>query len=208
MAFQPAPVKGLPSFLQMMTVTGTGMSNMLPRWWLEPKYEPILRDGAGLAWELRGAAVKTMTEEDYISANGGKQHTGKANPVAQKWADLMTEKYPELAVAEPIFGQLQNCMDLAIVSALIFKEALAEKAGLSLAALLNSTDLKTAEFAPPKTVDSKASVLKKKHNWIISASGGVLVNAWEIAGNTRQDEAPAQVRATAPPKWTKAWWWN
>jgi hypothetical protein len=208
MAFEPAPVRGLPSFLSMMTVSGSGMSNMLPRWWLEPKYEPILRDGAGLAWELRGAGVKTMTEEDYITATGGKEHTGKANPVAKKWADLMTEKYPELAVAEPIFGQLQNCMDLAIVSALIFKEALAEKAGLSMPMLLSSSGMKTAEFAAPKTVDSKASVLKKQRNWVISASGGVLVNSWEIAGRTRIDEAPAQVRATAAPKWANIWWWD
>ena len=31
-------------------------SNMLPRWWLAPDYEPILRDADGLAWELRGAS--------------------------------------------------------------------------------------------------------------------------------------------------------
>ena len=39
----------------MVSGTGRGMSNMMQRWWLEPKYEAVLRDAAGLAWELRGA---------------------------------------------------------------------------------------------------------------------------------------------------------
>jgi len=64
---------------------------------------------------LRGAAVKAMTEEDYLTASGAREHTGKANPAAQHWADLMTAKYDELSVADPIFGQLRNCMELAVV---------------------------------------------------------------------------------------------
>ena len=31
----------------------------------------------------------------------------------------MTKRYDALAQADPIFGELRNCMDLAIVSALI-----------------------------------------------------------------------------------------
>ena len=118
MGFEPPPIRGLPSYLQMMGSGGRGMSSMAPRWWLEPKYESLLHDAEGLAWELRGGSVKAMTEEDFFTANGDREHTGKANPLAKKWADNMTAKYGELAVAEPIFGQLQNCMDLAVVGAL------------------------------------------------------------------------------------------
>jgi hypothetical protein len=207
MAFEPAPIKGLPSFLQMLT-TGRGMSSMLPRWWLEPRYEPLLRDGDGLAWEIRGSSVKAMTEEDFINAQGQKHQTGKANPVAQKWADTMTAKYAELAVAEPIFGQLQNCMDLAIVGALIAKERLNEKAGFSMPVLLDASSLKTSEFPAPTTCDSKASVLKKQNGWVISASGGVLINSWAIADKTEQADAPAKIRAKAAAGETSAWWWD
>ncbi|HEY4761439.1 MAG TPA: DUF1598 domain-containing protein, partial [Thermoguttaceae bacterium] len=85
MNFDPAP-QGLklPSFLHMVSTSSKGMSNMLPRWWLEPSYEPLLRDADGLAWELRGASVKTMTEEDFLTSTGSREHTGKANPMAQK----------------------------------------------------------------------------------------------------------------------------
>ena len=108
MNFEPAPIRGLPSFLSMYRGTGRGMSNMLPRWWLEPKYDAVLRDPTGFAWEFRGAAVQAKTEEDFLTASGSREHTGKANPLAQKWADKMTEKYSELALAMPIFAELRT----------------------------------------------------------------------------------------------------
>jgi hypothetical protein len=206
MNFEPAPVRGLPSYLQMVKASTRAI--MTPRWWLEPKYEPLLRDADGLAWELRGASVKAVTQEDSFSAAGHREQTGKANPAAQKWADLMTEKYPELAVADPIFAQLQNCMELAIVAALVTKEGLAEKAGYSMPLLLDPVGVKTEEYPAAKTVESKASVLRKGSNWVISASGGVLVNSWGIADKTQKSTAPTQLRAKAAPAEKTAWWWN
>lgn len=67
MNFEPAPIKGLPSFLTMMKAGGSGMQNMLPRWWLEPNYESLLASPDGLAWEFRGASVKAVTEEDFVT---------------------------------------------------------------------------------------------------------------------------------------------
>ncbi len=51
MNFDPSPVRGLPNYLQMVR---PGARTMLsPRFWLEPKYEALLRDADGLAFELR-----------------------------------------------------------------------------------------------------------------------------------------------------------
>ena len=44
-----------------------------------------------------------MTEDSIFAADGSRVQTGKTSPQAQKWADMMTEKYAELCVAEPIF---------------------------------------------------------------------------------------------------------
>jgi len=208
MNFEPSPVRGLPSYLQMISGSGRGMSNMLPRWWLEPNYEPLVKSPDGLAWELRGASVKCMAEEDFVAASGARQGTVKASPVAQKWAAAMTEKYGQLAVAEPIFGELRNCMELAIVAALVVKENLAEKAGFSMPVLLDAGMVKTHEFDAPKQVASQATVLKKGRNWVISASGGVQVNSWAVADKVQPGDAPGQARAKAAPAKTGAFWWN
>ena len=149
-----------------------------------------------------------MTEEDFLTASGDRKHTGKASRLAKKWADNMTKKYDELAVAEPIFGQLQNCMELAIVGALIVKEDLPTKAGNSLTALMDQDGLKTDVYPEPKEVDSKASLLHKHGGWVISLSGGVLIPSWQIVDGAKKSEAPAAVRAKAVPAAGAKWCWN
>src|SRR5678810_350745 len=77
-------------------------------------YEPMAKSADGLAWQLRGKGVKVMTEDEVI-AQGKVAGTGKTSDAAQKWADNMTDKYDELSVAEPVFGELRNAMDLCII---------------------------------------------------------------------------------------------
>ncbi len=208
MGFEPSPVAGLPSFLSMVPATGRGMSNMLPRWWLEPKYDPILRDPDGLAWKLRGARVVAMTEEDFLTATGATQQTGKANPVAARWAANMTEKFNELAVAEPIFGQLRNSMELAVVAALIVKENLKEKAGFSMPLLTGAEQLQPEEFFAPRQVDTHASLMRKGRNWVITASGGVMVNSWAMVANVETAGAPMEIHTEGLPADSGKWWRN
>ena len=207
MGLDPAPISGLPSFLEMMRSTSRA-STLMPRWWLEPDYDPLLRSPDGLAWELRGGAVKAMTDEEFLTATGQTRRSTRPNPLAQRWADNMTEKYGQLAVADPIFGQLHNCMELAIVGALVVKERLTERAGYSMPMLLDPADLQTVDFPAPKQLDSVASVVKKSRGWVISASGGVALESWAIADKTTQSDAPAAARAKAAGNQDTNWWWN
>jgi hypothetical protein len=203
MAFDPSPVRGLPSYMQM--INGRGV--MTPRWWLEPKCD-VFRDPDGLAWDLTNSSVKAMTEEDHLMANGELRHSGKASPMAQKWADLMTAKYPELAVADPIFGQLHNCMDLAIVAAMIVKERLAERAGDSFHTLMDGSAVAAGVFHAPKQTESISSTVKKGRNWVVSTSGGVMINSWLIADKAKRSDRIAAVRAKSAAADSSAWWWN
>jgi hypothetical protein len=207
MGFEPAPrgVK-LPSYLQMLSATSASLST--PRWWMEPKFEAIMKDPSGMAWELCGSAVGTLTQEDLFNAKGERQHSNKTNQLAKRWADMMTEAFPALAVAEPVFGELHNCMELAVVSALVVKERLPEKAGNSLPALFASTEVKTEKYYVPKQVASQASMLKKARGTVVSVSGGVAIDSWIIADKARPSEAVAAIRAKAAAKDRASWWWN
>jgi hypothetical protein len=207
MRFEPAPIKGLPSFLDLMKAGPKGMQNMLPRWWLEPNYESLLASPDGLAYEIRGASVKAVTEEDFVTNSGARQRTGKTNPVAKKWADNMTAHYDELAAKDVVFGQLRNCIDLAVVGALIVKDSLPEKADCSLSVFLEDEKLPFERFVAPEHVASQASVMQKGSNWLISASGGVLISSWGIAAKTEPSTALAPQREKAEPA-GQNWWWN
>ncbi len=204
MKFDPSPVKGLPSYLDMASPAA---ATQTPRWWMTTSYEPLLKDPDGLAWELRGQGVKAMTEED-VFVDGVRQKTGKKNAQAQKWADLMTEHFQELAAKDTVFGELRNCMDLAIVAALITRENLGEKAGYSMPVLLNQGELAITNYEAPKTVHSMASAVKKRRTWIISVSGGVELDSFGVAGRQQADAALAPLRADALGGQQDRWWWN
>jgi len=206
MNLDPSPVRGLKSYLQMISPRTRGIRT--PRFWLEPSYAALLHDVDGLAFELSGSSVKAMTEEDFLVEGGAIKHSGQANPIAQRWADMMTEKYPELAVADPVFGQLHNCMDLAVIGALVVRENLLDKAGLSLPTIMDSTELGMIEFFPPKQVESQASVMNVKGRWVATASGGVAINSWGIVEKLLRDSdkvAPARDKAVPVDN---VWWWN
>ena len=208
MGFEAAPIRNFPSYLQMIPTSGhKGMAKMLPRWWLAPHYQPLLRDPEGLTWQIRGAAVQTMTEEDFVTADGSRQHSGKASVAGQRWATMMTNRYEELALAEPIFGQLRNCMDLAVAAALLVKEDLPRKANCSLDVLMDGGRLKVAEFPAPQHVDTQASMVKRGTNWVISASGGVQINSWQAAGNQQPGEQLRGVRGKVGAR-PGNWWWD
>ena len=204
MNFEPAPVDDLPSYLNLVKAGRTGLQSQVPRWWLAPNYEPLHKSPDGLAWEIRGQGVKCMTEDDHFAADGTRTHTGKASAAAQRWADLMTAKFDELAARDSAFGHLRNVMDLAVVAALIEKEHLLHKASLELPRLLDEELLE--QFDAPQTVASQATFVQKGRNYVISASGGVQVYPWEIVQQHEESTAVADVRSQTEP--ANAWWWD
>lgn len=205
MNFEPSPLKELPSFLHMIGASGQPMNNLMPRWWLEPTYQKVLRDASGMAWELVGSGVKCQTEEGFLAAGGQREATGAVNPVAQQWADRMTEHYAQLALAEPIFGELRNCMELAVVAAILTQHQLAEQTSCNLDALTGSGGMPTVDFPTATGVDSRVSMLKKGKTWIISASGGVSIYPETIVQKAQASDQPANARANAKPA-DKAFW--
>ncbi|HEX4149523.1 MAG TPA: DUF1598 domain-containing protein [Pirellulales bacterium] len=208
MGFDRAPILGLPSYLQMVQPGPRGMQNMMPRWWLVPDYDPLLTDGQGLVWELPGGRVKAMTEETFLGEGGARPNTGKVSSMAQRWADNMTAKYSELSAKEPIFGQLRNCMDLAVAAALIVKENLAFKTGCDLGVLLNAKQLPSEELFAPKRIDTQASFVKKGNNWVISASGGVQIQPWSVLTKSEKNDRVVSARGSGEPGDLKHWWWD
>jgi hypothetical protein len=207
MKLTASPVKGLPSYLDIVKKDNSRVTNLMPRWWLACNYEPLGKSADGLAWEIRGPGVKVMTEDEAIGDDGSVKGTGKANPAAQKWADLMTEKYDELSVAEPIFGELRNVMDLCVVAALIAKEDLASKAHLELPTLTNAeSKLELVKFPAPKTVATQCSMIKGNGETIVTASGGVEITSWHIADRAVESPAVGQVRSQAAGKSDSLWW--
>lgn len=206
MGLEASPIRGLTAFTELARAGGRGMQNTLPRWWLEPEYKPLSRDADGLAWELQPATVKAMTENDFFDASGTVHQTGKSDAVSQRWADMMTARYEELSMADPVFAELRNCMDLAVVTALLAKERLTDKAGNPLATLTGDR-LATAALPAPKQVDSRSALIKKGKKTMI-VSGGVQINPWQAVEKTQTSDKPTAVRTATAPQRQTTWWWD
>ncbi len=209
MGFDPLPVARMQNYMQLIGAAAASMMNVMPRWWLAPRYEPLLTDADGMSWELRGPGVMAMAEEDLVNAAGQRTKSSQAvSPTVRKWADSLTAHYEEISKKDPAFAELRNCMDLAVVGALLMKEQLLEKADLHPTCLYNDQKLGLDRYNPPKQVDSKASYVKKGKDWIICVSGGVQLQPWAIIQkhDTSADIAP--VRSAAMKAHGDSWWWN
>jgi hypothetical protein len=132
----------------------------------------------------------------------------KEDSLAKEWADAMTAKYEALSARLPVFAELRSCMDLAVVGALLVKEDLPGRAGCDLGILLTDKRVAVAEYAIPKTIDSRASLIRKEGRWIISVSGGVELDSWSVLDRTETRVELARLRSrTAAPR-ENAWWWD
>jgi hypothetical protein len=200
MGFEPAPVSGLPSYLQMVT-TGAAAPprTMTPRWWLAPNYEPLRRDDAGLAWEVGNRSIKAFSDD------GGPARKSVA---ADPWAERFTAKYDELSIQLPVFAELQNCMDLAVVAALIAKEDLRSAAGFPMELLLDGKRLPTGAWFTPQTIPSQASAVARGRETIVSVSGGVEFDPWAIVQQTEETATLTALRTKAAPPAEPRWWWD
>jgi hypothetical protein len=90
----------------------------------------------------------------------------------------MTAYYDDLASNKPVFRELMNCVDLAVVAALIDSRQLADRAGLDLSLLKDASSVRLSIYEVPKQVPTVAHGIKRGSRWVLSASGGVQFQPW------------------------------
>lgn len=209
MNIDPSPVNGLGSYLQLVARNGARAGNIQSRWWLACDYDQIRKSEDGLAFQISGRGVKALTEEEIVAADGSREQTGKANKLAQKWADSFTENYDALSAANPVFGNLRNIIDFCVVAALIENNELSQAAGCDLSVLKGAKGgVETAHMAIPKTIDPHCSFIKGAAGWVVSASGGVQVDSWTVVEKQIVDSKLNAVREENDSKVGQPWWWN
>ena len=207
MGFDPSGIKQLPSYLSM--IPQNAATATMPRFWLEAKYDPIQRDPDELAWKLSGGRMVCLTENELANANGERTRQGKADPLAEKWCGLMTEHYAKLAAVQPIFAELQNCIDLAVVATLVRSRQLDQRAGLDLSLLLDQRAVPLVGYDVPKAVPTLASAMRQPRGWVVTASGGISFQPWEFATSFADDRSLAEPRVAALDARPEGqWWWD
>jgi hypothetical protein len=206
MGLDESGVDGLPSYLSL--VPPGGRASSLPRFWLEAEYDPIARDPDELAWRIDGRRMKCLSENDVAGRNGIQRGAARRDPVAEKWCEAMTTHYNALAAKQPVFAELVNCVDMAVVAALIRGRQLDQRAGLDLGILLDAKQMPMPSYGVPEHIPTVATGLKKGNNWVLSASGGVQFQPWEFVTKTREVPELAASRENAiGTRKPDGWYW-
>ena len=202
-----AGVRGLSSHLALVKPG----KNTIQRWWLAPQYASIERNEDETAWAFCGSRAHLLAQEELADENGNRTSAASTSESTQKFAQKFTEHFQELADKLPVFGDLQNLIDMTIAAAVIRKANMRERAGWDMAFFGDEAKSATSKFRVPTQTLSIANTKTVGRRLVIGlVSGGVTISAHQplhdrvvrisrqldttLTRNTRQ-------KATV-------WWWD
>ncbi len=209
-------VLGVPSFLSSIEVPKNGALPPLDvlRWWFTLNYDAVGATSEGDAFEIKGQGVKVLSENELLTALGQRVHTGESENLNRDFARNFTQHFPELAAKYPIYAELQNVFDLALVGGLIRTEHLADRVNWHMLCLADPRQYSVEMAEAPRAVESVINhrVVGGVHI-LVGVSGGVDCDPTKLVqpraiqpdyGRLREERASAAPKSASPD----AWWWD
>lgn len=201
-------VLGLRSQLSLSTPSG----NSLQRWWFVPLYDPIEVDEAGLAFHLSGQRAQLLSQDEWSDTQGRRSDAAVTQRSTQKFAQLFTEHFSDLADKSPAFAELQNVFDLAVFAALLDNQNWARRLDLPLAVLLDAAQWPLQAHPVPRSVDSEATTAPRGQV-VLGMVGGVTLMPRQVLSRpySRQHGAELSTQrqaAIAGRESAKGGWWD
>jgi len=211
-----AGVAGIESFFDLLTPAQQKSHSSIDalRWWMTMKYDAVLHDSSRSVFEVQGSSVKCQSENEMISDQGVRIHTGKSEATNRQFASKFTEHYAALANKDVVFADLQNVFDLALVAALVRHERLDERTGWDLGVFASDGTYQPKKYDPASTM---MSVINHRvyggKNVVAQVAGGVrgdlmsVVKDGDVYKESEQLEGMAEV-GRAPKLPEGRWWWD
>ena len=186
------------------------------RWWFTMNYQSLVSTPDHDGFELRGQGVQVQSENEMISRQGERIHTGKSSALNQQFSQSFTEHFATLAKKYPVYADMQNLFDLALVVALIRNEQLADRADWHALCFGDSSKCAVGLGVAPKEVDTVMNhrVVNEKHI-IVGVSGGVRVDPWPVVAKKAMTvdsygklKAERTTGAAPTDLDVERWWWD
>jgi hypothetical protein len=186
------------------------------RWWFTLNYKAIHATPDRSGFEVRGQGVQVLSENEMITARGERVHTGKSDILNREFAHDFTKHFESLAKTYPIYADLQNVFDLALVAAICRAEDLPGRAGWHRTHFGPADKYRVRISRAPKEVETVINhrVINRVHV-VAGVSGGVTVRTRPLVegGAIKFDEfslIDAMHNEGAPPQNLPqdAWWWD
>ncbi len=185
------------------------------RWWFTLRYDAVKATAQRDAFEIRGPGVQVLSENEVLTAMGRAVHTGKSEPLNQEFSQRFTQHFAAMAQKYPVYADLQNIFDLALVSALINSERLAERVGWHMTCFRDAEQYPIGLGPAPRSVETVINhrIVNQKHV-VVGVSGGVHVEPWSfvqgaaIAVDTYGALGAQRTNSAVEELPLEAWWWD
>ena len=187
--------------------------NAMERWYFVPNYECVRVTQDLSAMELVGDGVRLISENEMVNAAGQRAASGQVNRASEAFVSTFTKKYPELAKASPVYGELRNVIDMAIAAAYIQKANLYQKAGWNMDFFGEEAKFSVETYELPKTVETACTAIWKGNQLMTPVGGGVEIRASKAldSENLLEDENGLVAKKRQDLKLELAegqWWWD
>jgi hypothetical protein len=208
---------GVPSYLSLIKVAPGQAPPPLDvlRWWFTLRYDAVQASESRDAFEIRGAGAQVLSENELLTALGQRVHTGKSDPLNAEFAHRFSTNFEAMAQKYPVYADLQNIFDLALVATLIQSEGLAKQVGWHMTCFLDEGQYHVPLGPAPQSVESVINhrVINDRHI-VAGVSGGVRAEPAKFVSReaivTDKYGALKAKRSVAEKKDLplEAWWWD
>jgi hypothetical protein len=187
--------------------------NALFRWFFVPDYQCLRMTEDHLAMELVGDGVKLVGEHELVSSSGQRTTAGRVDRASQMFVTSFTKKYPELADRAPIYAELRNLIDLAVVAAHLQQQDYYGKAEWKAELLGSEKGFSVEVYPAPQQVEPALAVIFRGSTLMTPIGGGVHIEARRAldSENVRPDAKGnvSKLRDEVKPELAKGqWWWD
>ncbi len=209
--------KNIPNYFDLLKAAGQirGGSLDVLRWWLTMKYSAIVHNPDRSFFEIQGASVMAQSENQFLNSQGQHLPTGKSEPVNRQFVENFTRHYNELAQRDPVFADLRNIFDMALVAALCRQEHLHQRANWELGAFAPGGAYQPAVVQAPTVVESVLNhrAYNGGRDIVVQVAGGVQADIAGIARDqsiAKEDAGLNDVakRGKNPALPAGRWWWD
>ncbi|MCR9119316.1 MAG: DUF1598 domain-containing protein [bacterium] len=191
-------------------------ANAMQRWYFTPNYEKLRVSEDGNAVEFVGAGVQLVGADELVREDGTRVGSGKADLASKAFTKDFTDKYPELARATPVYGQLRNLIDLAVAAAYIQDRDFYSQADWKMTAFGDESKYAIETYTAPTKVGSAVNAIWRGGTLMTPIGGGVnlqplkALDRGNLIADTEKTAADARSQQQSGLKSLAAgqWWWD
>ncbi|MEX0718258.1 MAG: DUF1598 domain-containing protein [Planctomycetaceae bacterium] len=212
LGLERSQVRGFTSYLAVLGQQG----NTTQRWWFTPLYDAFHRTEEGDAFQIAGQRAQLLSQDEVTDALGNRKDAAFTRLSTSRFAQVFTDKFPELAEESAALGELQNLIDIAVVAALLKKERLPQKVDWKMSLFLDPQRATLTKGNAPKEIQSMYNVKQARGAMLGVIAGGVEIDAdaivasipFENEGGTRLSGVRAMALEEKDKAENDSWWWD